>query len=854
MRLVILLLLTIVLPVPAASQSLRVAGRITTQADMPVAGVRVTEKGTLNSVLTDRLGRYELNVGADAVLIFARPGYREEERAITQTKAAGAIQLDVELTEGYALAALEVVGTRRANRSAPNTPVAVDLVDVSEASARSGQLDLNQLLQYVAPSFNANRQSGADGADHVDPASLRGLGPDQTLVLINGKRRHQSSLINIFGSRGRGNTGTDLNAIPLAAIDHIEILRDGASAQYGSDAIAGVINVVLKSSVGEVDGELSSGTHNAGAPSKYAITSSGTDGRQLRAAANYGTRLGTNGFVNLTGEVLSKQRTNRPADPAEFDIYRRQFGDAELNNAGFFLNALLPTSTNSAFYAFGGANFRNTDAFAWTRDADSERNVPAIYPNGFDPHITSDIRDLSLAVGLRARLGAFDIDANSTTGANRFRYNVEGTLNTSLGAQSPREFDAGGFGLWQNTTGVHLRRVLDNVARSLSVAFGAEHRWESYNIVAGEEGSYRNYGGGGPGGAQGFPGFQPKDETEESRSNIGGYVDVELDASERLLVSAAARAERYSDFGNTMTAKLAARLGLSSSVALRASVSTGFRAPSLAQIHFSSTFTDVVAGTFVDKVIAPNGSAITRALGIPELKEETSVNAGVGFTAQIGAATLTVDGYRVDIDDRIVLTGAFEDSDPDIGADLQRLGVAAAQFFTNAIDTRSKGLDIVLTHQFRAGQQSFRWSLAGNFNDMELGAIHTNARLAGKEDTYFGAREQAFLLASAPGSKVALTIDHAYRRIDSQVRITNFGRVSLVDWLDSRDVYKAKATTDVSVGYRVSDRARFTLGAANVFNVYPTQQDTETETGGVWDAVQMGFAGAFYFARLNFRW
>lgn len=855
MRTVRWFLLLTLFPTTLFGQQVRITGRVTDEANGPVGGVRVTEKGTINSTTTDATGRYELRVGANAALTFTKPGFRVEDRPVRDlsVSANGEAMLDVQLVAGYTIAMLEVVGTRRVARSATATPVAVDVVDLATVTQQSGQLDLNQLLQYVAPSFNASRQSGADGADHVDPASLRGLGPDQTLVLINGKRRHQSSLINIFGSRGRGNTGTDLNAIPVAAIDHIEILRDGASAQYGSDAIAGVINIVLKSSVGVLDAELATGTHNAQPPSDIDVTSSGTDGQQIRGSINRGWLVGDQGYLNLTAEVLSKGRTNRPADPDVFSIYRKQFGDAELVNVGVFLNALLPVSSSSGLYAFGGANFRDTDAYAWTREADSERNVPAIYPNGFDPHITSTIRDLSLSAGYRAGWSGFDVDVNSTIGSNRFHYNVEGTLNASQGASSATEFDAGGFSILQNTTGIHLKRMVRGVGRGLNLAFGSEVRWERYSIFAGEEASYRNYGGGGPGGAQGFPGFQPKDEVTENRTNVGGYADLELDASDRLTLSVAARAEHYNDFGGTVTGKVAGRLALSPAVSLRASASTGFRAPSLAQIYFSSTFTDVVGGTFVDKVIAPNNSPITAALGIPALKEEKSLNAGAGITVKVGELTATVDGYIVDIDDRIVLTGAFEDTDPDIGDELQALGVAAAQFFTNALDTETRGVDVVISHQFYLGPQRFNWSLAGNFNEMELGAIHTNAQLAGKEDIYFGAREQAFLLASAPASKVSLTVDHSYGRLDTQLRVTNFGRVTLIDWLDTRDVYKAKATTDISAAYRLSDRTRLTIGAVNVFNVYPTQQDTETETGGLWDAVQMGFGGAFYFVRLGVR-
>ena len=851
-RRILLLLVSLILPAAAAAQTARVAGHVTDQAGMPIAGVHVAQKGSLLGTTTDKFGHYELRVSAHAVLTFTRAGYNDEQRDLAELKGSTSA-VDVSMIEGLPIAALEVVGTRRLDRTETSTPVAVDIIDVHDVAQQSGQLDLNQLLQYAAPSFNATRQSGADGADHIDPASLRGLGPDQTLVLINGQRRHQSSLINIFGSRGRGNTGTDLNAIPVSAIDHIEILREGASAQYGSDAIAGVINIVLKSSVGAFTGELASGAHNAAPPSKYDVAGSGFDGNEVHAGANYGWRAGQNGFINVSGDLIDKGRTNRPDDATQYNIYRKQFGDAALANGGLFVNSLFPISKRAAFYAFGGANLRHTDAFAWTRDADSDRNVPEIYPNGFDPHIVSDIRDLSLSAGLRTSARGWNLDFNSTTGSNHFHYTVDKTLNASLLAASPTKFDAGGFGLLQNTEGVHATRLFEHIASGLNVAFGSEFRLEKYNIFAGEEASYKAYRADRPAGAQGFPGFQPNDVVDAARNNIGAFADLELDATRRLTVGAAARAEHYSDFGGTITAKLDGRFAISDAVALRGSVSSGFRAPSLAQIHFSSTFTDVVSGQFIDKVIAPNDGPITSALGIPRLKQETARSASAGVTARSGEFTATIDGYLVDIDNRIVLTGAFDQTDDAIGATLAQLNVGAAQFFTNAIDTRTKGIDVVFADQFYLGNQHLRLSLAGNFNKMTLGAIHTTARLAGKEDIYFGRREQAFLRASAPASKVTLTLDHSVGRFDSQLRITNFGRVTFIDWNDDPDVYKAKAVTDASVAYRLSNTTRLTIGAANLFNVYPSQQDTETETGGTWDAVQMGFSGAFYFARLSIR-
>ncbi len=863
-----LCLLTLVLGLAASTLAAqgRLEGRVTDVDDNPLVGVRVAERGTLNSTVTRADGTYALQISAsDAVIVFTQIGYREQERS-----PGGAASLDVVLeVAARIIEGIEVVGTRRVNRSAVDTPLPIDVIDIPALTQTLGPVDVNEVLHYVAPSFNANRQSGADGSDHIDPATLRGLGPDQTLVLINGKRRHQSSLINIFGSRGRGNTGTDLNAIPLAAIERIEILRDGASAQYGSDAIAGVVNIVLKSTVDEFSGTVAGGFNNASPPSEFSVLrDKSIDGENVQLSGNYGIRVGDGGFVNMTGEYLTTERSNRPADPAAWDIYRRQFGDAAQDNFSTFLNSRIPIGDEIAFYAFGGYNFRHTDAFAWSRDPGSNRNVDAIYPNGFDPHILSDITDRSVSAGVRAKVGDWDVDISNSWGANRFHYFVDGTLNASLLEESPTRFDAGGFEFGQNTTGVTFTQFFPATLEGVNVAFGAEYRIDNYEIFAGEEGSYRNYGIvdsviggvvvpvdtlGRPGGSQGFPGFQPANELDENRTNLGAWIDVEADLSPRVTVGGAVRYEDYSDFGTTLNGKVAARAELTEGVALRGAVSTGFRAPSLAQIYFNTTFTDFVSGVAVDKLIAKNNSPITRTLGIPALKEETATNASLGITARVGDFTATVDGYFVDIDDRIVLTGAFEDTDPDIGAELQALQVGAAQFFTNAISTETFGLDVILSYQSTYGPHRYGASLAGNFNDMDLGAINTSPKLRGKEDIYYGAREQQFLLASAPESKINFQMSYGIRNVDASVRFVRFGQVTLIDWLDTDDVYKSRITTDVSLSGRLSPNVSFTVGGNNIFNRYPTQQDTETETGGLWDAVQMGFSGAHYFARLNFK-
>lgn len=521
MRSVVLIAVLTFVSSGVSAQGLRLSGTVTNAQGTPLASVRVEERGTLNRTTTQADGTYELRYGAsNAVIVFSALGYRVQELSV-----AGAATLDVVMQEAATvIEGIEIVGTRRLNRSAVETPVAVDVIDVAEITRSVGQLDLNQILHYAAPSFNANRQSGADGSDHIDPATLRGLGPDQTLVLINGKRRHQSSLINIFGSRGRGNTGTDLNTIPVGAIERIEILRDGASAQYGSDAIAGVVNIVLKSTADEFSGMVAGGFHDATPPSRFAVLrDESIDGEEVQVSGNYGVRIGQLGFVNMTGEYLTKERTNRPADPAQWDIYRREFGDAALENFSTFVNSRIPIGEEVAFYAFGGYNFRHTDAFAWSRDPDSERNVPAIYPNGFDPRILSDITDKSITAGLRAKVGLWDVDISNSWGSNRFHYFVDGTLNASLLEESPTRFDAGGFEASQNTTGITFTRLFPAL-EGVNVAFGAEYRIDNYEIFAGEEGSYRNYGivdsvidgivvpvirSGGPAGHRDFRDFSP---------------------------------------------------------------------------------------------------------------------------------------------------------------------------------------------------------------------------------------------------------------------------------------------------------------------------------------------------------
>lgn len=877
-----------------------VSGVVKDKSGAPLPGVNVVEKGTSNGVSTDFEGNFAIKVKEGATLIFTYVGYADVEKPASGSK----IEVILDESGGQILSDVVVVGSRSTKRTVVNSAVPIDVINVKDVTTQSGKLEINELLQYVAPSFNANKQSGSDGADHVDPASLRGMGPDQTLVLINGKRRHQSSLINLFGTRGRGNTGTDLNAIPAASIKRIEILRDGAAAQYGSDAIAGVINIVTNDNVKEFTGAITYGAFNTDAKGDFPEGTANTkgyrldqngngnsfgkdqdfDGGSVKISANYGVPIGTKGgYVNVTGEFLNKNKTLRPG----FD-FRKGFGEAEIQGVNLFVNFAVPISDKTQFYAFGGSNFRNTDAYAFTRN-DGERVVEEIYPGGYTPRITSKINDNSIAAGIRTETsGGWKWDFSNTLGKNKFHYDIKGTLNASLEENSPTEFDAGGHSLLQNTTNIDLSKNYGDILGGLNLAFGAEFRVEQFEIFAGEEGSYATYDTNGnpitdpttqsapidpisgeprPGGSQGFPGYSPANEVNENRNNFSLYTDAELDISKAFMVSGAIRYENYSDFGSTVNGKLASRLKITNNINLRGSVSTGFRAPSLAQIYYNLRFTNFSSGGATEVLLAPNDSEITRAFGIQKLNEEKAVNASLGFTANFGDFTATVDGYLINVNDRIVLTGYFDASH--LGTNVDK-----AQFFVNGVDTKTMGLDVVLSWKKTINENRFGATLVGNINDMKIDKVK-NGDL--EEKTFFGERDKAFLLASAPPNKFGLNLNYGRKWFDAGLAFTRFSEVKLLDYqMDedpedyrtdpsetdeqvfanqkraATDTYGAKIVTDLTLGFKLCKSTKLSIGANNLLNIYPDQQDDWVEAGGYWDAVQMGFNGAYYYARLGF--
>jgi iron complex outermembrane receptor protein len=905
-HLLYILLLMLIIPCSAYAQML-VKGKVSDTKGEGVIGASVTEKGTTAGTLTDINGNFEITVSDKAVLVIGAIGYASQEVPVS------AAPINVTLAESAQnLGDLVVVGTRGKGRSAISTPVPVDVIKMNQAGLPTAKMELTSILNAASPSFNFNKQSGSDGADQIDLATLRGLGPDQTLVLINGKRRHQTAFIAVYGTRGRGNSGTDLNAIPESSIDRVEILRDGASAQYGSDAIAGVINLILKKDVGVLNVNAGySGYYDPKFNTYYGRDlgqyrhSGPIDGNTFSMGANYGIALGKHdGFINFSGNIYTAGKTFRQdlntdlasKDGLPINTVRRSTGDGSAITGGFMYNMELPIAgTQTVVYSFGGFNSKASNAYAYTRNL-SER--PDRFPNGvagnsilqttkdgeiyYDPVIQTRISDVSCAVGIRGVLkNDWRWDLSNTFGRNNFHFYGDKTFNASLGADK-NHFDDGGFSFLQNTINFNLDKAIPNVASGLNLAFGLEQRTENYKIYAGEVASYANYDTAKASGSQGFPGYQPGDAVSASRTNFAGYADAELDVTERWLVGVALRAEHYSDFGSTVNWKLATRYKITKNFNVRGSISTGFRAPSLQQINYSSTFTNVQGGKTFEVKIAPNYSDITKAAGIPELKQEKSLNASLGFTWKPSSAlTITLDGYRINIKDRVVLSGQFDNTIPALTNTLNSLGVANAQFFANAVNTTNYGLDLVVDYTKRFDKHSIKVLFTGNLNHLNIDKINVPAALDLNFDSrqaFFSQREQAYVKASAPPVKIGMNLDYGYGKWSIGTHFLYYGKISLLGYgaaqtypplvnLDGTNTtvseqfnYNGKMVTDVYASYKFGKRLTLFFGADNVFNVHPNfgvvhgakLSAYDTETGGAWDAVQMGFDGRRLFTKLSF--
>ncbi len=927
----------------------QITGTVKDEDGAPLPGASVVKKGTQVGTTTDFDGNFSIDAIVGDRLIVSYIGFEPKEVLVNSTI------LSITLVSGVQLSEVIITGSRNPNRTATESTVPVDVIDVKELANVSPQVNLNQILNYVAPSFTSNTQTISDGTDHIDPASLRGLGPDQVLVLINGKRRHTSSLVNVNGTFGRGSVGTDLNAIPAAAIQRIEVLRDGAAAQYGSDAIAGVINIILNRTVNEL---VLTTTTGANFSKNANDQTGGSDGATTNVAGSYGISMGEKGgFLTLSGDFDVRQEYSRMkewegdvfnlyntverfarADGADLSLlldddvtdvlqyanaagidtqgattkaelqpilsgdnttaelaarglersdFNMRVGQSALRGGRFFANFSLPLDDNGTeLYSFAGISSRNGNSAGFYRLPNQSRTYTPAYFNGFLPEINSNVKDQSFSLGIKGMIGDWNVDLSNTYGKNSFLYVIGNTYNASLQNASPTTFDAGGFSFAQNTANLDISKFYDDVLNGLNVAFGSEFRSEVYEIVAGEEASYAQYTAAGevvklasqqpsvdffdasrPGGSQVFPGFAPSNALSRGRTSVAGYLDLEADFSDAFLASFATRYENYSDFGSTINFKLAARVKATENLNFRGALNTGFRAPSLHQLNFNSTSTifdnlgnPQEVGTFA------NDSKAANLLGIPSLKEETSRSISLGLTSKIPSAnlTITVDGYFVQIDDRVVYTGQF--AGPGTGSELDNLlrqaNATAASFFANAIDTESKGLDLVITHDATLSD-SWRMKsvLAGTLSKTKkVGDIKASdvLRDAGLINTYFPEDSRVYLEQAVPRTKVNLSNTFLSDKFVIFLRNVYFGEVTeATTTIANQQVFGTKVVTDLSLGYKATENFTLTIGANNLFDIYPDRAEESfgNRSGGRFDwsrrAQQFGIGGRFLFARLS---
>ena len=830
-----------------------------------------------------------------------------------------------ETPQANAVEEMMVVGTRTKGRTAEDLPVPVDVLD-TEALTKTGQTEVGRMIQSLAPSFNFPSSTISDGTDALRPATLRGLGPDQTLVLINGKRRHQASLIHINTSVGRGTAGVDMNAIPAASIKRIEVLRDGAAAQYGSDAIAGVINIVLKDANDGGNFSTSYGEYRKG------------DGETINVDLNTGFELGNSGFVNVTLNYRDRANSNRAGlqgdcvyggcsdsdgngiaevgDPREITFNRGQFriGDADSEQLALVLNGAMDMGAGEV-YGFVTYSTRESQSGAFFRNPSSGYSAALsdgdnVIPNGFVPHINSQIDDLSANLGYRTEFrNGWQMDLSYTNGINEIDYNTSNSVNYSyvnylrydqgladaeIRATVPRSADAYGLELGLQTFNLDF----NNTFGDLSLATGFEYRIDNYKIIPGEEYAYTDYdtdlnNGGAAlypknadGGIQGFPGIAPSSSVDESRKVISAFVDTDYQLTDSLLVSAALRFDDYEDFGNTTNFKLGANWEVNDVMRLRSAISTGFRAPSMQQLYFNNIGTQFVAnpanpsgpqiavqvGTF------RNDSQLAKAIGIPQLKEEESDNYSAGIVlTPADRLTITFDYYAIDIDDRIVISNrlsAANDPSGTLGNALATVGAGAGQFFLNGANTETRGFDLVVNYSgidFFGGDLDL--TLAGNKTKTEVVDVFTSqagslAQL--NANVVFSSQDISIIEEWQPEDRVSLTGYYQLENWRVNLAFNRYGEYTVED--GGRQTYGAKLLTDLNIEYAFTSSLSLSVGGNNIFDEYPDKNLIGQSRGGKLEespsgnmvidspgvftysrrSAPFGFNGAYWYAKIGY--
>ena len=800
---------------------------------------------------------------------------------------------------------ISVLGSRMANRTATESTSPVDLIDSDDLN-KGGFTELGQSLQATAPSFNFSRTQVSDGSDLFRPATLRGLQPDQTLVLINGKRRHNQSIFGLNGTVGAGAAGTDMNAIPLIALKGVEVLRDGAAAQYGSDAIAGVINLSLNNSTGVTTGYVQAGSTGEG------------DGDTISIGLNRGFDIGDDGgFINFSVEYRDADGTNRaerdiggsvdvPAGTLSDEVRWGQ-GNADSEFTSLFYNMALPMS-DVELYSFGGYSNRTALGNGFYRNFDqAAKNVVQVYGDGFLPRIDNEAEDISFALGLRGEINSdWSYDVSAVYGENTYDFHSKNTINASYAAEyvfnNPGASDAdiianagpsggysGGFRFDQTTVNADLNGTLDiGRADPIYLSVGAEYRKENYEIVPGEEASYAcglaNMDTSYPSvndpnqfaecGFQAYNGLRPEASNDESRHSYAVYADAETLITDAWQVSAALRYEDFSDAGDDIIGKLATRYEVNDDFAVRGAISSGFRAPSLQQSAYTAYTTNLGAsGELEQSFTATAGADFPSALGVDKLELESSENLSLGFVWDVSSElSLTLDFYHVEIKDRITLGSLMSAEDvafsPEAVAALNATGAEQANYFSNSVDSTTKGVDIIAAYNTDLYDGAFSATFAGNLNETEIDDV--NAPEGVPDSVALDDLQRSFLTDGQPGERATLTFEYERGDYNSMVRFNYFGETDVSyfanDHIPLGDNFKATSTVesavlvDVNVGYHLSDEVMLSVGIDNLFDQTPDELGEDEVLDAISNqafkyplrAVPYGFDGMTYYAKVSF--
>ncbi len=719
------------------------------------------------------------------------------------------------------------------------TSVPIDVI-TSEQIHRTGYAELGKVLQRLIPGFNFPQPYVSDGSVHVTAFTLRGMAPDQVLVLVNGKRLHASALLHVNDTVGRGATGVDLNSIPLNSIERVEVLRDGAAAQYGSDAIAGIINIVLKSGDNENRFTATVGQTYAG------------DGELYKTDIHYGVSLPLDGFFNITAELRDRHPTNRSEiynnknnlETNNLEQVRDELGSPEKQDFLLALNSELPFSDAIIFYLHGSINYRQNEGNLFFRNSEDERNVKEIYPNGFHPRLNPTIIDYSSTLGIQGDTN-FNLhwDLSHTVGGSKINYHVKNSLNSSLRAASPTSFDSGALSSRQHITNLDLFKQFDlGFSKPIKLALGLEWRYEIFNIIAGNEASYihgdfKTY----IAGAQGFPGFKPENELSEDRHNFSSYIDINTEIYNKWTLGLAGRYEYYSDFGANINGKISLNYQVLDSLLFRTSISTGFRAPSLQQSYYNATSSIKIDDELKPRNTLKVDSEVAREIGAKSLEIEKSQHFSAGFMYKpLSNFFISGDYFYTKINNRILLSRNIKKTNQNLNITkiLEKNNLEAVNFFTNAINTETQGYDLRLNYDLRFQyQHKLNLSAAYNYNKTQIIGKNGSKNISDIILSDFALRR---LTLRQPHENIILTANYKHNNFDSTIKMIKIGNHYITNKIQpSQWVY------DIDLGYRFGD-IKFSVGGHNVFDSKPNYKIDNNLLN-----TPYGYNGGFYYLRFS---